>query len=275
MKTMNTLQCSNEVGLKITSPGPKPFQDPSSNLVLIPTNLLTDSRLYNGGDKVLLSHDVPTNGGQGRHGPEGSYTHFENIKDTSSQKSQNTSSNQAIHGKDEDIPGSSEKTMVAIPAIPLALCMPVARNLPGGSADEPCRSLAAPIQAVPISYRPAEPIRQTQTSFCNLGPFAGVLSEPNKQGKGPNPLVHATALACGARVVPLEEAASLIKAVESKIRSGGAIISKLPSSSLIPQSMAMSSSSEDDEENDHSEPLMVDVERPTNEAAMQAVRAEN
>uniref|UniRef100_A0A0A9FLW1 FAR1 domain-containing protein n=1 Tax=Arundo donax TaxID=35708 RepID=A0A0A9FLW1_ARUDO len=250
MKTKSTLQCSNEVGQKITPPGPKPFQEPTSNLVLIPTNLLTDTMLYNGGDKVPLSHDFPINGGQGRHESEGPYMHFENIKETSSQKSQ-----------DEDIPGSSEETMVAIPAIPLALCMPVARNLPGGSADEPCRLLAAPIQAVPISYRPAEPIRQTQRSFCNLGPFAGVLSELNKQGKGPNPLVHATALACGARVVLLEEVASLIKAVESKIRSGGAIIAKLPSSSLAPQAMAMSSSSEDEEENDHREPLMLDVER--------------
>jgi hypothetical protein len=60
--------------------------------------------------------------------------HFDNIKETSSQKSQNTRSNQAIHGKDEGIRGSSEETMVAIPAIPLALCMPMMQNLPGSSA---------------------------------------------------------------------------------------------------------------------------------------------
>jgi len=80
---------------------------------------------------------------------------------------------------------------------------------------------------------------------------------------GPNSLVHATALACGARVVPLEEAASLISVVESKIRSGEAIIAKLPSSNMtfpVPPAIAMSSSSED-EENGHSEPLMVDINR--------------
>ncbi|XP_062210631.1 uncharacterized protein LOC133912081 [Phragmites australis] len=264
MKTMSALGCSNEVGLKITPPGPKTFQEPTSNLVLIPTNILTDSRLYNCADNAPLSCDIPTNGGRGRHEPEGSYMHFENIKETSSQKSQNTSFNQAIHEKDEGIYGSSEETTIAIPAIPLALCMPVTRNLPGASADGPYRLLAAPIEAVPISYRPAEPIRQQQKSFCNLGPFAGVLSELKNRGKGPNPMVHATALACGARVVPLEEAASLIQAIESKIRSGGAIITKLPSSnltSLVPQAAAMSSSSEDGEENDHSEPLMVNVKR--------------
>nr|CAB3496462.1 unnamed protein product [Digitaria exilis] len=173
-----------------------------------------------------------------------------------------TSSNQAIHGKDEGVRRPSEETMVAIPAIPLALCMPMTHNFPGSSADGPYRLLAAPIQAVPISYRPAEPLRQAQKGVCALGPFAGVLSELNKRGTGPNSLVHATALACGARVVPLEEAASLINAVESKIRSGGAIIAKLPSSNLIspiPRAITMSSSSED-EENDHSGPLMVDVD---------------
>lgn len=120
----------------------------------------------------------------------------------------------------------------------------------------------APIEAVPISYRPAEPIRQPTKGVCTVGPFAGVLSDLNKRGTGPNSLVHATALACGARVVPLEEAASLINAIESKIRSGGAIIAKLPSSNLtspFPPAIDMSSSSED-EEKGHSEPLMVDVD---------------
>jgi hypothetical protein len=131
------------------------------------------------------------------------------------------------------------------------------------TSDGPYRLLAAPIEAVPISYRPAEPVRQPQKGVCALGPFAGVLTELNKRGTGPNSLVHATALACGARVVPLEEAASLISAVQSKIRSGGAIIAKLPSSNLsfpVPPAIAMSSSSEG-EENGHSEPLMVDINR--------------
>lgn len=126
--------------------------------------------------------------------------------------------------------------------------------------------MAAPIQAVPISYCPAEPIRQPQKGICALGPFGGVLSELNNKGTGPKSLVHATALACGARVVPLEEAASLINAIESKIRSGGAIIAKLPSSNLtypVSPAIALSSSSED-EEHDHSEPLMLDIDRNFN-----------
>ncbi|KAL6644745.1 hypothetical protein ACP70R_016353 [Stipagrostis hirtigluma subsp. patula] len=205
--------------------------------------------------RISRSHQTMPNWEQGTHGSEGSYLHFENIKESSSQKSQN------FRGKDERIRGSPEETMVAIPAIPLALCMPMTRNIPGASADGPYRLLAAPIQAVPISYRPAEPIRQEQRSSRDLRPFTGVLSEVNKQGKGPNPLVHATALACGARIVPFEEAGSLIKAIESKIRSGGAIIAKLPSSnlaSLVPEAASMSSSSEDDEEHDN---LMVDIKR--------------
>ncbi|CAL4930172.1 unnamed protein product [Urochloa decumbens] len=257
VQTMSALQCSNQVELKTSSSRSRPLQESASNLLLVPTDILTDSRLYN------CVGNVPLSGRQGRHATEGSFMHFENIKETSTQKSQKTSSNQAIRGKDESIHGSSGETMVAIPAIPLALCMPVSQNLPGSSTDGPYRLLAAPIEAVPISYRPAEPIRQPQKGVCALGPFAGVLSELNKRGTGPNSLVHATALACGARVVPLEEAASLINAIESKIRSGGAIIAKLPSSNLtsrFPPAIAMSSSSED-EENDHSEPLMVDADR--------------
>lgn len=119
------------------------------------------------------------------------------------------------------------------------------------ATDGQYKLLAAPIKAVPISYRPAEPIRQQKRSF-----------ELTRQEKGPHPLVHATALACGARIVPLEEAASLIKAIESKIRSGGAKLTRLPSSSLtrlVPESVSMSSSSEDGQ-NDHSEPPAVNVE---------------
>jgi hypothetical protein len=46
---------------------------------------------------------------------------------------QNTCFNQLIHGKEQGIHGSSKDTMVAIPAIPLALCMPVTQSLPGSS----------------------------------------------------------------------------------------------------------------------------------------------
>lgn len=278
VKTTSALQCSNQVELTITSPGSRPVQDSASNLLLIPTNILTDSRLYNGVDTVPLSRGFPKNGRQGTHTSESSVMHFETTKKTSSQKSQNTCSSKLIHGKEQVIHGTSKDSMVAIPAIPLALCMPVTQNLPGSSAEGPYRLLAAPIQAVPISYCPAEPIRQPQKGICALGPFGGVLSELNNQGTGPKSLVHATALACGARVVPLEEAASLINAIESKIRSGGAIIAKLPSSNLtspVPPSIAMSSSSEDEEEHDHSEPLMVDVDRDFNQQSSDEMKLQS
>ncbi|WVZ56296.1 hypothetical protein U9M48_006847 [Paspalum notatum var. saurae] len=191
---------------------------------------------------------------QGRHATEGSIMHVDNIKEASSQKPQNTNDNQAIHGKDEGIHGSSEETMVDIPAIPLAMCMPVIQNLPGSSAV--CFEINRKIKdgqgvrlwdiqivgrthpAVPISY-PAEPIRQPQRGVCALGPYA-VLSELNNLGKGLNSLVHATALACGAHP----------------------IIAKLPSSNLtspVPPAIPTSTSSE--EEKDHSEPLMADVDQ--------------
>jgi hypothetical protein len=102
------------------------------------------------------------------------------------------------------------------------------------------------------------------------------LSGLNNKRKGPNPLVHATALACGAHIVPLEEAASLVKAIESKIRSGEAIISKLPSSNLtsLAPPVTMPSSSEDDEESDHNEPLMVDVEHRRNDHSSEKLQSQ-
>ncbi|KAL5218912.1 hypothetical protein ABZP36_019596 [Zizania latifolia] len=259
MKTTSASQCSNEVKQKTMPPQLKLFQEPTSSLVLIPTNLLTHSSSNCTGN-VPLSRDFTMNGGQVTHGSESSCL-AANRKEESSQKSQSSACNQAFQGKDERFHGLSEETAVAIPAIPLTLYMPVMRNSPGDSADGPYRLLATPIEAVPISYRPAEPIQHPQRSFCNLGPLPGFLPNPNK---GPSSLVHATALACGARVVPRVEAAPLIKAIESKIRSGGATIAKLPSSSLtplIPEAASMSSSSEDDEENDNSEHLMANFER--------------
>jgi hypothetical protein len=62
VKTTSALQCSNQVELTITSPGSRPVQDSASNLLLIPTNILTDSRLYNGVDTVPLSRGFPKNG---------------------------------------------------------------------------------------------------------------------------------------------------------------------------------------------------------------------
>ena len=60
-KIMSTLQCSNQVELK-TSPGSGPFQESASNLLLVPTKILTDSRLYNRDNNIPLSSDFSTNG---------------------------------------------------------------------------------------------------------------------------------------------------------------------------------------------------------------------
>jgi hypothetical protein len=104
--------------------------------------------------------------------------------------------------------------------------------------------------------------------------FTGVLSGLNNKRKGPNPLVHATALACGARIVPLEEAASLVKAIESKIRSGEAIISKLPSSNLTSLAPVTMPSSSEDDVSDHSEPLMVDVEHRSDDHSSEKLQSQ-
>ncbi|GJN30926.1 hypothetical protein PR202_gb19273 [Eleusine coracana subsp. coracana] len=276
MKPITALQSANDVGLKKPAPGAKPFQEPNSNLVFIPTNVLTDSRLSNYVNNVPQPRDLLINGGQCKREPK-RCLHFGNIKEASSRKPQmqNTNSDQAIQGKDKGILRSSEETMVAIPAIPLALCMPMTRNLHGASADGPYGLLAAPIEAVPISYCPAEPIRQPRRSIRDLGPV-GVFSDLNNKRIGPNPLVHATALACGARIVPLEEAASLVKAVESKIRSGGAIITKMASSnlaSLVPP-VTMPSSSED-EESGCSELLMVEAEHSCHDQNSNAMKQQS
>ncbi|XP_052146743.1 uncharacterized protein LOC127765824 [Oryza glaberrima] len=266
METMSASQCSNDDKQKTMTPQLKFLQEPSPSLVLIPTNLLTHSS-SNCADNIPLSCDLTINAGEVKHVSESSCL-AANRKEDSSQKSQ---------GKDERFHVLSKETTVAIPAIPLTLYMPIMKNPTGDSADGRYRLLAAPIEAVPISYRPAEPIQQPHGSFPNSGPLPGFLPKLYKRGKGPNSLVHATALACGARVVPPEEAASLIKAIESKIRSGGATIAKLPSSSLtplIPEVASMSSSSEDDEENDHSEPLMASVEHNCHDQSSEEMKLE-
>lgn len=61
-KSMSALQCSNQVELTRTSPGSRPLQDSASNLLLIPTDILTDSRLYSGVDTAPLTGGFPTNG---------------------------------------------------------------------------------------------------------------------------------------------------------------------------------------------------------------------
>jgi hypothetical protein len=61
MKTMDASQCADEVGQKIKSPQLKLLQEPTSNLVLAPTNLLTDSGT-NSDNSAQLSRAFPANG---------------------------------------------------------------------------------------------------------------------------------------------------------------------------------------------------------------------
>ncbi|XP_008805726.1 uncharacterized protein LOC103718605 [Phoenix dactylifera] len=140
-------------------------------------------------------------------------------------------------------PGSSETQMVAIPAVPMTVYMPVMGSLPAscsvatpGTSGGSYTLVAAPIEALPVSARPAGPNPQIQDaplqpaaasqSVLVLSPSPGNLLEHCKSYSGPNPQVHATALACGARVVSPKAAASLIKAIEAKIRSGSASVAK-------------------------------------------------
>jgi hypothetical protein len=61
VKTMDASQCSDEVRKKITSQQLKLFQEPTSNLVLVPTNPSTDSGT-NSNNSAQLSCAFPANG---------------------------------------------------------------------------------------------------------------------------------------------------------------------------------------------------------------------
>ncbi|XP_026656633.2 uncharacterized protein LOC103696283 isoform X2 [Phoenix dactylifera] len=171
--------------------------------------------------------------------------------DSTIQKSQNLDSTNAAKadftprsGNNLTSPGSSEAQPVAIPAVPVTLYVPVMGSLPTscsvGTPGTPGGSyalVAAPIEALPVSARPAGPSSQlqdaslqpaaaSQSGALALAPSTGNLSEHCKPYTCPNPQVHATAIACGARVVPPKAAASLIKAIEARIGSGGASVAK-------------------------------------------------
>ncbi|EHA8587848.1 putative protein FAR1-RELATED SEQUENCE 7 [Cocos nucifera] len=173
--------------------------------------------------------------------------------DAGVQKSQNQDSSSAAAagstprlGNNLTSPGSSETQMVAIPAVPMTVYMPVMGSLPAscsvatpGTPGGSYTLVASPIRALPVSARPAGPSPQlqdaplqpavaaaSQSGVLVLTPSPGNLLEHCKSYSGPNPQVHATAIACGARVVPPKAAASLIKAIEARIRSGRASVAK-------------------------------------------------
>ncbi|KAG1354990.1 putative protein FAR1-RELATED SEQUENCE 7 [Cocos nucifera] len=173
--------------------------------------------------------------------------------DPTIQKSQNLDSTNVAKadstprsGNNLTSPGSSETQLAAIPAVPVTLYVPVMGRLPTscsvGTPGTPGGSyalVAAPIEALPVSARPAGLSSQlqdasfqpaaavaSQSGVLALAPSMGNLSEHCKPYTGPNPQVHATAIACGAHVVPPKAAASVIKAIEARIRSGGASVAK-------------------------------------------------
>jgi hypothetical protein len=84
--------------------------------------------------------------------------------------------------------------------------------------------MATPIKAIPISSRPAA---KPGSSPADARINGMSVSTPGKDPQ-PTSLVHATAIACGARVVPANQAISIVKAIEAKIMSGQAIVAKAP-----------------------------------------------
>ncbi|XP_020088253.1 uncharacterized protein LOC109710184 isoform X2 [Ananas comosus] len=235
-KSLNEVQCSNEVQLANTEQQLKLLQQQPVSLVLIPSNFLGNSGSSNCSTKGSVMLSVPSNGGQGGDRPEDLDLPTENKREVqstdkdmhvngsgSSQNSQEVGDGQIsiIQCSDRSISGPSKANMVAVPALPVTLYMPVMGSLPTACAATPGRSytlVATPVEALPLSSCPAEqPVSQSQ----NLAP-----SGHSDQYRGPNPLVHATAIACGARVVPPKAAASLIRAIEAKIKAKGVTVTK-------------------------------------------------
>ncbi|XP_072954154.1 uncharacterized protein [Typha angustifolia] len=264
VKDLHDLQCSDEVKQATTAQQIKLLQQPVG-LVLVPSNVLTDLSSSNSSAKVPVTLNIPTNGTcrahasqridhtsfateiimntqstvrQAEDGPEGSDLNEENKKEMQSMD------------RDVEINGpflnsQSEAHLLASPALPVALYMPVTGSLPAacsvatpGMPGGSYAFMASPIEALPLSARPAgssflsqNTLLQTTGSSLQSGsmalvPSLGTPSDQCKQQVGPNPRVHATAIACGARVVSPKAAAPLIKAIEAKIKFGGATIAR-------------------------------------------------
>ena len=82
---------------------------------------------------------------------------------------------------------------------------------PSTGSGNTCALVAAPLEASPVA-------RGTQSQVVQQSP-APAKDQSSRTYTGPNPLVHATAIAAGARVIPAQEAASLIKAIEARVKS--------------------------------------------------------
>ncbi|URE01191.1 FAR1 DNA-binding domain [Musa troglodytarum] len=127
--------------------------------------------------------------------------------------------------------GSSE-VKLGYPALPVTVYMPVVGSIAETYAGTPGPGtsyalLATPIEALSVSAGPVEFSRQSQDSSLQLASKSSTVVLLPSRGNpshrkpyaGPNPEVHATAVACGARVISPKAAASLIKAIEARIRS--------------------------------------------------------
>ena len=82
---------------------------------------------------------------------------------------------------------------------------------PSTASGNPYALVAAPLEASPVATG-------TQSQVVQQSP-APVKNQNSLTYTGPNPLVHATAIAAGARVIPPQEAALLIKAIEARAKS--------------------------------------------------------
>ncbi|XP_073009072.1 uncharacterized protein [Typha latifolia] len=264
VKDLHDFQCSDEVKQAVTSQQIKLLQQPVG-LVLVSSNVLTDLSSSNSSAKVPVTLNIPTNGTcrahtsqridhtsfateiimntqstarQAEDGPEGSDLNEENKKEVQSM-------DRDIEINGPFLNSQSEAHLLASPALPVALYMPVTGSLPAacsvatpGIPGGSYAFMASPIEALPLSARPAgssflsqNTLLQTTGSSLQSGsmalvPSLGTQSDQCKQQVGPNPRVHATAIACGARVVSPKAAAPLIKAIEAKIKFGGATIAR-------------------------------------------------
>ncbi|ONK71551.1 uncharacterized protein A4U43_C04F9800 [Asparagus officinalis] len=147
-----------------------------------------------------------------------STNHMDAIQNSQNTEDTGASQAQITPGNDSDFisSGVSESKMVAFPALPVTFYMPVMGNLSESSSGN-AGSNAYTLVAAPVN---SSPVASGTQSRLNIQQSVAPSKDQNARScTGPNPKVHATAIAAGARIVPPQEAASLIKVIEAKVRS--------------------------------------------------------
>ncbi|KAK1268541.1 hypothetical protein QJS04_geneDACA006516 [Acorus gramineus] len=110
-------------------------------------------------------------------------------------------------------PLDAETQLIEISHVPVTLCIPVARSLKVAS-PAPAHPISSTLmKALPLSAHPHASSRTAATKI-----------PPQKKLRAGNPLVHAAAIAAGARVVPPTAAAELIRAVEARVRYAKSVL---------------------------------------------------